>query len=132
TFTTSPRFGRLPDPALMRSDLVRVLDGGLALADALARKERDYAPTTAVADGAPARVLWFDDEASGAVVLELRATDRIGLLHRVAAALEAEGADLRWARVATLGASVVDAFCLESAPSPQRQRIEKAVLAAAG
>ena len=35
----------------------------------------------------PARVLWFDDEATGAVVMELRGTDRIGLLHRVAAAL---------------------------------------------
>ena len=132
TFTTSPRFGRLPDPALMRSDLVRVLHGGLALDDALARKERDYAPTMAAADAAPARVLWFDDEASGAVVLELRGTDRIGLLHRVAAALEKGGADLRWARVATLGASVVDSFCLESAPPGDRQRIEEAVLAAAG
>ena len=132
TFTTSPRFGRLPDPALMRSDLVRVLDGGLALDDALARKERDYAPTMAVTDAAPARVLWFDDEASGAVVLELRGTDRIGLLHRVAAALEKSGVDLRWARVATLGASVVDSFCLESAPNGDRRRIEEAVLAAAG
>ncbi len=132
TFTTSPRFGRLPDPALMRSDLVRVIDGGLALEEALARKERDYAPAMGVVDAAPARVLWFDDEASGAVVLELRGTDRIGLLHRVAAALEKEKVDLRWARVATLGASVVDSFCLESAPTQQRTQIEAAVLAAAG
>ncbi|MGI5128969.1 [protein-PII] uridylyltransferase [Pseudonocardia sp. CA-107938] len=131
TFTTSPRFGRLPDPALMRSDLVRVLDGGLALDEALARKERDYAPAMAVADAAPARVLWFDDEASGAVVLELRGTDRIGLLHRIAAALEKSGVELRWARVATLGASVVDSFCLEAAPDGDRVRIEEAVLAAA-
>ncbi|WP_308283404.1 [protein-PII] uridylyltransferase [Pseudonocardia nigra] len=139
TFTVSPRFGGLPDPALLRSDLVRALDGRLALADALARKERDYAPVGATGEPpAPPRVLWFDDEATGAAVLELRATDRIGLLHRVAAALEASGVTVRWARVATLGASVVDAFCLahpDGGGGPDRadrQRIEAAVLTAAG
>ncbi len=133
-FTVSPRFGGLPDPALMRSDLVRTIDGSLVLADALARKERDYAPLTPSGEpAAPPRVLWFDDEATGAVVLELRATDRIGLLHRVAAALEGCAADLRWARVATLGASVVDSFCIDAGvlPTAQRRRIEQAVLAAA-
>ncbi|MCX6467616.1 MAG: [protein-PII] uridylyltransferase, partial [Pseudonocardiales bacterium] len=132
TFTVSPRFGGLPDPALLRTDLARVFDGTLVLAEALARKERDYAPTV-TEPPAPARVLWFDDEATGAVVLELRGTDRIGLLHRVAAALEACGADLRWARVSTLGASVVDSFCLAGAPArAERRRIEEAVLAAVG
>ena len=42
--TVSPRFGGLPDPALLRAELGRVLDGTLALGEALARKERDYAP----------------------------------------------------------------------------------------
>ncbi len=117
---------------------MRVLDGSLVLADALARKERDYAPTTPGLEAtAPPRVLWFDDEATGAVVLELRGTDRIGLLHRVAAALEGCDTDMRWARVATLGASVVDSFCLagpgaDGALKPaQRRRVEDAVLAAA-
>jgi [protein-PII] uridylyltransferase len=138
TFTVSPRFGGLPDPALLRSDLIRVLDGGLHLPDALARKERDYAPLgTAVEPAAPPRALWFDDEATGAVVLELRGTDRIGLLHRIAAALEECGADVRWARASTLGASVVDAFGLAGTGGDgtlgrtERRRIEKAVLAAA-
>ncbi len=138
TFTVSPRFGGLPDPALLRSELVRVLDGDLVLADVLARKERDYAPVAPSGElPAPPRVLWFDDEATGAVVLELRGTDRIGLLHRVAAALEACGVDLRWARVSTLGASVVDAFCLAGPAGggeltgADRRRIERAVLAAA-
>jgi [protein-PII] uridylyltransferase len=136
TFTVSPRFGGLPDAKLLRSDLVRVFDGSLRLSDALAKKERDYAPISPTGEPpAPARVLWFDDEATGAVVLELRGTDRIGLLHRLAAALEDCGADLRWARASTLGASVVDAFCLSAdrgAISPtERRRIEKAVLTAA-
>ncbi|MHA6793248.1 [protein-PII] uridylyltransferase [Pseudonocardia bannensis] len=137
-FTVSPRFGGLPDPALVRADLVRVLDGSLRLSEALARKERDYAPAAPPAESVPPpRVLWFDDEASGAVVLELRGTDRIGLLHRVAAALEGCGVDLRWARVATLGASVVDSFGVAgpgadgALPRGERRRVEQAVLAAA-
>ncbi len=137
TFTVSPRFGGLPDPALLRSDLIRVLEGGLRLAEALQRKERDYAPMSTAADRPPPpRVLWFDDEATGALVVELRGTDRIGLLHRVAAALEGCGADLRWARVATLGGSVVDSFGLAPAVGgtlgpADRRRIEQAMLAAA-
>ncbi|MGQ0576107.1 MAG: [protein-PII] uridylyltransferase [Pseudonocardia sp.] len=135
--TVSPRFGGLPDPALVRADLMRALEGSLPLAEALARKERDYAPMTPSGEvPAPPRVLWFDDEATGAVVMELRGTDRIGLLHRVAAALAECAADVRWARVSTLGVSVVDSFCLAgqgsggALPVADRRRIEKAVIAA--
>jgi [protein-PII] uridylyltransferase len=135
----SPRFGGLPDAVLLRAELGRVLDGTLALDEALGRKERDYAPVLPPGELAPpARVLWFDDEATGGVVLELRTTDRIGMLHRVAAALEHCGADVAWARVATLGASVVDSFGLvvpgepDQVPSAGRRReIEREVLAAA-
>ncbi len=136
TFIVSPRFGRLPDVALLRDDLVRAIDGTLVLADALSRKERDYARPAGEEPTEP-RVLWFDDEATGALVLELRGTDRIGLLHRVAAALESCGSDVRWARIETLGSSVVDSFCLAeqagAAPLPraQRRRLEQAVLTAA-
>jgi [protein-PII] uridylyltransferase len=134
-FEVTPRFGALPDPALLRESLVRSLDGTLALTEALAGKERDYA-TAAAGEDPPPRVLWFDDEATGAVVLELRAHDRIGLLHRVAAALESCGADIRWAKVATLGRSVVDSFCLATAHGDPldpatRRRTEHAVLTAA-
>ena len=116
TFTVSPRFGGLPDPALLRSDLIRVLDGDLLAGRRAGPQGARLRPARPTGEPpAPPRVLWFDDEATGAVVLELRGTDRIGLLHRVAAALEECGADLRWARVATLGASVVDSFCLAGA-----------------
>lgn len=123
-FTVSPRFGRLPEASLLREDLVRVLSGSLDLTARLTAKERDYdRPGRAPS---PTRVLWFDDEATGAVVLELRTADRIGLLYRVADALEGFGIDVRWARVSTLGSSVIDAFCLET-PSdepldPERRR----------
>ena len=54
----------------------------------------------------------------------------------VLAALEAEGLDVRWARVSTLGSSVLDAFCLETAEheglDPERRlKVEEVVLAAA-
>ena len=132
-FAVTPRFGSLPDPALLREQLARALDGSLPLPERLAGKERDY-PVAPDADAPPPRTLWFDDEATGATVLELRATDRIGLLHRVAAALEDAGIDIRWAKVATLGTSVVDSFCLTT-PSgpidpPTRHRIAKALQAA--
>ncbi len=100
-FGVSPRFGALPDPALLREQLGRAVDGSLPLAARLDAKERDYA--TAAGEPARPQVLWFDDEATGAVVLELRASDRIGLLYRVASALEACRADVRWARLATPG-----------------------------
>lgn len=134
TFTVSPRFGRLPDPAVLRGDLVRALEGGLNLVEALERKERDYAKPVGAQERVPPRVLWFDDEATGAVVLELRGADRIGLLFRVAAALEQCKVDVRWAKVATLGASVVDSFCLDEAGGPaaltktRRSAVEQAVL----
>lgn len=127
-FTVSPRFGSLPDASLLREQLSRAIEGSLVLADKLAAKERDYGGPPL--DPPPARVLWFDDEATGAVVLELRAADRIGLLHRVAGALEQCGADVQWARVSTLGATVVDSFSIAGADL-DRKRIEQAVLDAA-
>ena len=48
----------------------------------------------------------------GQAILELRVDDRIGLLSRVSAVLESHGVDVRWAKVATLGNTVVDTFCI--------------------
>jgi [protein-PII] uridylyltransferase len=134
-FRVSPRFGQLPDPALLREQLGRAVDGSLPLAAKLDAKERDYA--SQAGELARPLALWFDDEATGAVVLELRASDRIGLLYRVASALESCQADVRWARLATPGATVIASFCLATGgepgmPADQRERIESAVLAAAG
>ena len=63
-------------------------------------------------------------------VVELRAADTPGLLFRVTAALEACGADVRWARVSTLGGDVVDAFGLASVP--ERSLVTKALTDATG
>ena len=63
-------------------------------------------------------------------MLEVRTRDAIGLLHWLTAALESAGADIRSARISSLGAHVVDAFYLtdaegkplsEAAPGAGRQ-----------
>ncbi len=136
TFVVSPLFGTPPDPALLRQELIRSLDGSIELRNRLAAKERDYPDTRAGSRQEP-RVLWFDDEATGAVVLELRAADRLGLLYRVATELEGCEADIRWARLVTRGGSVVDSFCLTGPNGhgilqrEQRRQVERAVIAAA-
>lgn len=110
-FSVSARFGELPDPALLNADLRRVLTGSLPLAERLRAKETSYRAGAAVPDG-PARLLWFDDEATDATVLEVRTRDAIGLLHRLTAALERCRVDVRSARISSLGSFVVDAFYL--------------------
>jgi [protein-PII] uridylyltransferase len=135
-FTASPKFGSLPDATLLKEQFARAVSGGLGLAQKLAAKERDYQAPAGRAVAAP-RALWFDDETGGAdtVVLELRATDRIGLLYRVAGALQRASAEVRWAKVATLGGAVVDSFAIAPRDGrldqAWRNQIEQAVLSAA-
>jgi [protein-PII] uridylyltransferase len=132
-FVVEPRFGHLPDPALVRTDLAQAISGSLVLAERLAAKERAYVRQSA-AERRPASVLWFDDAATDATVLELRTDDAIGLLYRVTAALERLGVDVRAARVSSLGGAVVDAFYVttvggEPIPAAQRGPIEAALVA---
>ena len=42
--------------------------------------------------------------------MQIRATDRAGLLARLTAVFERDGVDIAWAKVTTLGSSVVDVF----------------------
>jgi [protein-PII] uridylyltransferase len=134
TFVVAPRFGRPPDPALLSADLRRAVSGQLRLDERIAVREASYPPSPTAAP--PARVIWLDDAATDATVLELRAADTVGLLYRVTAALERFALDIRSARVETLGTAVVDAFYLvgeDGKPvidADQRAQIRDAVLAA--
>jgi [protein-PII] uridylyltransferase len=120
SFVVTWRFGRPPDAGLLRTDLARALDGRSDLAERLRDKERTYRredrPGLPPVSTAPPlvppvpTVHWFDGEATDATVLEVRAEDAIGLLCRIAAALERSGLDVRAARVASFGGSVVDSF----------------------
>jgi [protein-PII] uridylyltransferase len=129
-FVVEPRFGTMPDPTVIRGDLARAIDGTLPLAERLAAKERAY--DRVGIERRPSRLLWLDDDATDATVLELRADDGIGLLYRVTAALEESGVDIRAARVSSMAGAVVDAFYLTTSdgaavPEPARAAIESAL-----
>ncbi|MCW2595073.1 MAG: [protein-PII] uridylyltransferase [Jatrophihabitans sp.] len=109
SFIVQPRFGQMPDPVLVRSDLARALKGELGLAEKLQEKERTYSRKAPGAAHRRPSVLWFDDSAD-ATVVEFRGEDEIGLLYRITAALERAGLDVRSARVSSVAGAVVDAF----------------------
>ncbi|MDW3846565.1 [protein-PII] uridylyltransferase [Micromonospora sp. BRA006-A] len=122
-----PRYGLAPDPIALSADLRRAVGGDVSVIQrlrgrALAARSRGAAP----------RVVWHREAATDAVLLELRAADAAGLLYRVTCALDEAGAQVRAARISTLGGDVVDAFYLVGGwpPDEERTRIEAAVLAA--
>ncbi|MGI8695578.1 MAG: [protein-PII] uridylyltransferase [Mycobacteriales bacterium] len=111
-FRVVPRYGSAPDPDRLRADVRRVLAGTEpargGVAGQLRNAERFYRGRDAPV-GAP-EVVWFDDEASEATIVEVRADDAVGLLYRIAVALETCGVRVLAARVSTLGTAAVDAF----------------------
>jgi [protein-PII] uridylyltransferase len=133
-FAVRPRFGRPPVPEILADGVRAALEGTLPLGERLRQRERDYSQDRA--PGRPPRISWFDAEATGSTgLVEVRATDRAGLLHRLTAALADAGLDVSSATVETLGADAVDAFYV-SDPSGtpidpgQRERAERALVAA--
>ena len=121
-----PRFGTRPDPDALAADLRRAALGQLNL-------RRLGTGTARAVPGRPApRIVWHRDAATDAAVLELRAQDAPGLLYRAAGALERAGADVRAARISTLGGAVVDAFYLvgQWSDATVRAAVTAAVLAA--
>jgi len=105
----APRFGALPDWSVVRADVRRALDGELALEEQLAAREAAYAPSALLPAAAPT-VRLVDDASEVATVVEVRATDGLGVLHRITRALASCELDVRTAHISTLGADVVDAF----------------------
>jgi [protein-PII] uridylyltransferase len=124
TFVVSPHFGAPPPPELIRQQFVLALEGKLDVIESLERRDRDAAATNTSRAGetpaavpisrvpAPPRVLWFDGVSPGEFVLQIRSIDRPGLLARLTAVVDRDGLDIVWAKVTTLGSSVVDAFGL--------------------
>ncbi|NES16147.1 MULTISPECIES: [protein-PII] uridylyltransferase [Micromonospora] len=122
-----PRYGLSPDPIALTADLRRAVAGDVSVTQRLRGRA-----LAARGQGAAPRVVWHREAATDAVLLELRAADAAGLLYRVSCALDEAGAQVRAARISTLGGDVVDAFYLTGGwpPAADRDRIEAAVLAA--
>ncbi|MFB6598755.1 [protein-PII] uridylyltransferase [Streptomyces diastaticus] len=107
-------YGSPPQADRLRADLVRALDGSLDLRARLA--ERDAASPRRRGITAPQpRVRVAPAASRHATVIEVRAQDTPGLLHRIGLALEADGVRVRSAHVSTLGANAVDAFYVTDA-----------------
>ncbi|MET8577439.1 [protein-PII] uridylyltransferase [Streptomyces sp. NPDC005012] len=102
-------YGSLPQAARLRADLVRALDGSLDIAARLAERDAAY-PRRRGAVPAPPQVTVAAAASRHATVIEVRAHDAPGLLHRIGRALEAAEVRVRSAHVSTLGANVVDSF----------------------
>ncbi|MEY9935715.1 [protein-PII] uridylyltransferase [Streptacidiphilus sp. MAP5-3] len=111
TWKVSAEFGEVPEAARLRADIRRALDGGLDVTRRLA--ERDAAaPRRRGSVAPPPRVTVARGSSASATVLEVRAHDAPGLLHRIGVALEGTGVRVHRARISTLGADAVDAFYL--------------------
>ncbi|WP_428966992.1 [protein-PII] uridylyltransferase [Micromonospora fluostatini] len=126
-FRVQPRYGLAPDPIALSTDLRRAVNGDVSVTQRLRGRA-----LAARGEGAAPRVVWHREAATDAVLLELRAADAAGLLYRVACALDEAGAQVRAARISTLGGDVVDVFYLVGAgpDDAERARLEAAVLAA--
>jgi [protein-PII] uridylyltransferase len=140
-FVVSPHFGSPPAAGLLRQQLVGALDGEV---DVMAKLEQrnstedpkpvGEAPTAVPVhrSTAPPRILWLEG-APDRQLIEIRASDRTGLLALLTGALERAGADIDWAKVTTLGSMVDDVFCV-SLPdhADARTVVEQHLLAVLG
>ena len=113
-------YGSLPQAARLRADLVRALDGSLDIAGRLAERDAAYPRRRGVV-APPARVTVAPAASRHATVIEVRAHDAPGLLHRIGRALDQASVQVRSMHVSTLGANAVDAFYVtgpKGAPLP--------------
>ncbi|MEU6668332.1 [protein-PII] uridylyltransferase [Streptomyces sp. NPDC046727] len=102
-------YGSLPQATRLRADLVRALDGSLDIAGRLAERDAAY-PRRRGWTAPPPRVTVAPAASHHATVIEVRAQDAPGLLHRIGTALEKAGVRVRSMHVSTLGSNAVDAF----------------------
>ncbi|MFF7503331.1 [protein-PII] uridylyltransferase [Streptomyces lavendulae] len=123
-------YGALPEAARLRTDLVRALDGSLDVPARLADREAAYPRRRGVVPPPP-RVAVVPDVSSLATVLEVRAPDAVGLLHRIGHALESRRVRVRSAHVSTLGANAVDTLYVVDTDGKPLSRADAAALAAA-
>ena len=140
-FVVSPHFGLPPAAGLLRQQLIGALDGEVDVLAKLQQRSSSQNPkpvgeaATAVPvhrSTAPPRILWLEGAPDRSLV-EVRASDRTGLLALLTGALEHAGADIDWAKVTTLGSMVDDVFCI-SLPDDADARtvVERHLLAVLG
>lgn len=91
------------------ADLERVLNGELT-AEELIRKKRPNRLLARAMPKVPTRVSVDNQASSRFTIVDVRAEDRVGLLHAIAQALYDAGVEIALARIATEGNRALDAF----------------------
>src|SRR5262249_7040328 len=105
-------FDRESDWDRFRAELPEVLGDHFPLEDPLAERARTYPGRAMSAHPIEPRVTVVEGASQTDTVLEVRARDRMGLLHGITRVLWLAGVDIRRARVSTLGQDVIDTFYL--------------------
>ncbi len=118
-FAVRPLFGRPPEPSLLAADLRSSMIGSLPLVERLTAREHAYRRVSRVAQ--PSEVIWYDDAAAAATVVEVRAGDRAGLLYWLTSVFDDAGIDVLSARVETFGADAIDVFYLPTKATETEQ-----------
>ncbi|TXI40619.1 MAG: [protein-PII] uridylyltransferase [Mycobacterium sp.] len=135
TFVVSPQFGTPSAAEVLRQQFKLALDGELDVFAALEKRGRDAAahgprragepePAVPAAAAAPPVILWHDGAVPGGAAVEIRSGDRTGLLAMLTRVFERAGIDIAWARITTLGSSVVDVFAITDPGVAGRQSLE--------
>ncbi|WP_030257878.1 MULTISPECIES: [protein-PII] uridylyltransferase [Streptomyces] len=115
SWRVAAEFGELPEAARLRADLRRALDGSLDVARRLAERDAAAPRRRGIPTPPPLVAVAPAVASATATVLEVRAHDAPGLLHRIGRALDESGVRVRTAHVSTLGAEAVDSFYLTDA-----------------
>lgn len=120
----------------LKSDLRKALSHELAIEARLAERAKTYRRRTKLQAQAPGppRVKFIEGGSSNATVVEIRALNEIGILHRITKALSELGLDIRHAAIHTIGMEVVDTFYVRTRTgelvtnSSYRKEIQRALL----
>jgi [protein-PII] uridylyltransferase len=91
-------------------DIKGALEKRFSVGEALARRPPTRSRRALALPSPEVRVIIDNDAATSATVVEVRAPDAVGVLHKVTSAIAAQGLDISSARVTTLGNAVVDTF----------------------
>ncbi|MCU1361167.1 MAG: glnD [Ilumatobacteraceae bacterium] len=120
-------------------DVERALSAQLAISSRLAERARTYRRRRRQSATKPITAIVFDHRAShNATVIEVRAPDTLGLLHRLTNALAELGLDVRHATVQTLGQQAIDTFYVRTRGGSKlleelhRAEVERALVHAVG
>jgi len=91
----------------LRDEIARVLVDSSQVEEKLLARAKAYASIPSIPVPAP-EVVFFNDAATDATVIEVRSHDRPGLLFRIGSAITHAKVDIRSAIVTTLGAEAID------------------------